>query len=144
MSIRQVAPAEAHELVCSGWRYIDVRTEREFAAGHPVDAVNVPILIQGPAGGPMAPNPEFLGVVQRHFAKEARLVIGCQSGMRSQKAADLLSQAGYQNLCNMQGGFGGLRDRSGGTVHAGWAESDLPICRDCPELHRYATLKGGA
>jgi len=142
MAIRQVAPPEAHELVQAGWRYVDVRTEREFAAGHPDGAVNVPVMVQG-AAGPMAPNPEFLGVVQRHFAKDARLVIGCQSGMRSQKAADLLSQAGYENLCNMQGGFGGQRDRSGATVQPGWAESDLPICRDCPEAHRYATLKVG-
>ena len=38
-------------------------------------------------------------------------IVGCQAGPRSNAAAGLLQQAGYQDVSNMLGGFGGMRDR---------------------------------
>lgn len=140
MAIRQITPQEAHQLVGRGDTYIDVRTESEFAAGHPAGAINIPVVSPDPVTRQMTINPDFLPVVQAHVAREAQVVVGCQSGMRSQRAAELLTQAGYTNVANMQGGFGGMRDQTGRTVVAGWQESGLPVCRDCSPGNSYAGL----
>ena len=140
MAIKQVTPPDAQQLIQQGHRYLDVRTEAEFAAGHPATAVNVPVFVRDAASGQMAPNPDFLGVVERHFPKDTQIVVGCMSGMRSQRAAEMLANAGYTNLCNMQGGFGGARDQSGRTVTPGWGESGLPVCKDCGADNSYAGL----
>lgn len=143
MAIKQITPSEAHQLVQQGHRYLDVRTEAEFAAGHPTTAVNIPVFVRDVASGQMAPNPDFLAVVQRHFSKPTTIVVGCMSGMRSQRAAEMMANAGYVNLCNMQGGFGGARDQSGRAVTPGWAESGLPVCKDCGVENSYVWLRSG-
>ncbi len=144
MAIRQVTPAEAHRLIAAGCRYIDVRTEPEFAAGHPVTAVNIPVACPDPATQQMTMNPDFLRVVEAHFPKDARIVVGCQSGVRSQRAAELLVQAGYSDVVNMEGGFGGARDQTGRIVAPGWSECGLPICNGCGAEHSYAELRDKA
>jgi rhodanese-related sulfurtransferase len=144
MPIQQTTPEEAQRLLDQGHRYIDVRTEPEFANGHPAGALNIPVAAPDPATGQMAVNPDFLAVVQAHFPKDARLIVGCQSGMRSQRAAEMLAQAGYANVINMQGGFGGQRDQTGRTVVPGWSESGLPVSTDCPAESSYAGLRGKA
>lgn len=141
MAIRQITPEEAHRLLGSGYRYLDVRTETEFVAGHPAGAVNIPVVFPDPATGQVAPNTEFLSVVQAHFPRDAKIVVGCQSGIRSQRAAELLEQAGYRALVNMQGGFGGARDQAGRTVVPGWSQCGLPICTDCGPENSYAALR---
>ncbi len=142
MAIRQVTPDEAHRLLLDeGYRYLDVRTEGEFAAGHPATAVNVPVVSPDRATGQMVMNPDFLTVVEAHLPKDAKIVVGCMSGGRSQRAAELLTQAGYAHVVNMQGGFGGARDQTGRTVVAGWAERELPVCKDCGAENSYAGLR---
>ena len=135
MAIRQVTPDEANTLLNEGYRYIDVRTEPEFANGHPAGAVNIPIAAPDPRTGQMTINPDFLAVVGAHFPKAAKIVLGCQSGPRSQHAAELLARAGYETVVNMHGGFGGARDQ------IGWSESGLPVCRDCGPENAYAGLR---
>jgi len=141
MAIQQTTPEEAHKLLRQGYRYIDVRTEPEFANGHPVTAVNIPVAISDPHTRQMMMNPEFLSVVETHFQKDAKIILGCQSGGRSQAAAELLFEAGYAQVVNMQGGFGGARDQMGRTVVPGWNDCDLPICTDCSADDTYATLR---
>jgi rhodanese-related sulfurtransferase len=141
MTIEHITPDQAHRLTQSGAHYLDVRTEEEFAAGHPATAVNVP-LMQRQASGQMLPNPDFLAVVQRHFSKDAPLVVGCQAGVRSLRAAELLIGAGYKVVHNMQGGFGGGRSATGEPV-SGWLQSNLPVCRDCGPENTYAHLVMG-
>jgi arsenate reductase len=123
MAIRQVTPAEAvRELAAAPHAvYLDVRTVEEFEAGHPAGARNVAVLVRDPASGRPRPNPEFLAVVQRHLPPATPLLVGCQSGMRSQHACELLADAGYTDLANVRGGFGGSEDA------AGWKESGLPV-----------------
>jgi len=123
MAIRQVTPAEAaRELAATPLAvYLDVRTVEEFEAGHPAGARNVAVLVRDPASGRPRPNPEFLAVVQRHLPPATPLLVGCQSGMRSQHACELLADAGYTDLANVRGGFGGSEDA------AGWKESGLPV-----------------
>lgn len=141
MPIQQTTPDEAPTLLGQGFRYIDVRTEPEFAGGHPAGAVNIPVVFPDPATQQMTVNADFLAVVEAHFPKDAKIIVGCQSGMRSQRAAELLSQAGYRTVINMQGGFGGARDQTGRTVIPGWSECGLPVCKDCAAENSYAGLR---
>ena len=88
MSFRRVSAEEALELMENeGYSYVDVRSTQEFQAGHPRGAYNVPLLETGPFG--MAANPDFLSVMERVFAKESKLVLGCKAGGRSLRAASM-------------------------------------------------------
>jgi rhodanese-related sulfurtransferase len=128
MEIRQILPPEAaRELAADPAAvYLDVRTTEEFDAGHPAGARNVAVFLFDPATRRPRPNPDFVAVVQRHLALATKLLVGCQSGMRSQHACELLAAAGYTDLANVWGGFGGAQDPSGSPV-AGWRESGLPV-----------------
>jgi len=141
MAVQQITPREAYQLLGRGHRYIDVRTEAEFAAGHPVGAMNIPFAVLDPHTRQMAANPDFLRVVEAHFPKSAPIIVGCQSGGRSQQAAELLNQVGYTVVANMQGGFGGARDAAGREVAAGWRDNSLPMCSACGPHDAYAALR---
>jgi rhodanese-related sulfurtransferase len=131
MSINQLEPKEAHQTLQanSDALYLDVRTEQEFAQGHPAGAINVPfVFIKGP--GQMEPNPDFVAVVEKTIPKAKKLVVGCLSGGRSQRACEALEQQGYTDLTNVRGGFGGARDASGQVVAPGWRDAGLPVSQD--------------
>ena len=129
---REVQAAEAQSLVSEqGFDLVDVRTPREFAAGHPDGSVNVPVFLAGPGG--MMPNPEFLQVMQRLYATDRGLVLSCASGARSGRACQLLGAAGFGSLVNVVGGFTGQRDAGGRVVVAGWADLGLPVSTDVGE-----------
>src|SRR5262245_45150992 len=123
MSIRQITPADAaRELTADPSAvYLDVRTAEEFDAGHPAGARNVAVFLFDPATRRPKPNPEFVVVVARHLAPGTKLLVGCQSGMRSQRACELLAESGYGDLANVRGCFGGSDDSPG------WKESGLPV-----------------
>ena len=128
MPIKQAEPPQAHEILKSNPEaiYLDVRTEPEFAQGHPDGAINVPVVfIKGP--GQMELNGEFVEVVAKTLPREKKLVVGCLAGGRSQRACELLEAAGYADLTNVRGGFGGARDASGQLVVAGWRDAGLPV-----------------
>lgn len=128
MPINQAEPPQAHEILKSnpGAIYLDVRTEPEFAQGHPAGAINVPVVfIKGP--GQMELNGEFVDVVAKTLPREKKLVVGCLAGGRSQRACELLEAAGYTDLTNVRGGFGGARDASGQVVVTGWRDAGLPV-----------------
>ena len=138
MPIRRVTPKEAVELVASGWMYIDVRTIPEFDTEHPSGAYNVPLLLQGQAGRSM--NPDFVEVIEAALGRDARLVIGCASGNRSRRAADLLAEAGYEDLVDMRAGFGGETDSMGRVIQPGWKAAGLPTESTSEAGHRYEDL----
>jgi rhodanese-related sulfurtransferase len=92
-------------------------------------------------GTPAQPNPDFLVTVQRHFAPDRKLIVGCQSGVRSMKACQLLSSEGYSDLSNVLGGFGGGRDASGQPTVVGWRDSGLPIETTARVGRTYPELK---
>jgi len=142
MDIRQVTPREAYELLEQdpGAIYLDVRTEGEFEAGHPAGARNVPVVLVDPVARQPVPNPDFVAIVKRHLASDTRLVVGCQSGGRSQHACELLARAGYTDLANVWAGFGGARDQTGRIV-AGWAAAGLPVEEGQPAGRCYNDLK---
>lgn len=141
MRYESMNPKEAKRLLDGpeGWKYVDVRTVEEFQAGHPLNAYNVPVALRDARGG-MAPNPDFVAVIQKTFPLDARLVIGCASGVRSTHACNTLDSAGYTALVNMQCGFSGKRDGSGRVVEAGWQNSGLPCEAVAPPERSYANL----
>jgi rhodanese-related sulfurtransferase len=139
---KRVLPAEAAGLLAEGWIYLDVRSIPEFDQGHPVGATNIPLLHF--EGGRMQPNPAFQQVVDASFPKDAKLVIGCKSGGRSLQAAGLLAAAGYTEIVDMRGGFGGERDALGRVNCAGWAEAGLPVATQAEPGKAYAELAAKA
>ena len=142
MAIKEITQQQAHDLLVKDASvvYIDVRTEREFAIGHPTSAVNVPVAFADPARG-MVANPEFVKVVEANFPRDKKIIVGCQAGPRSTAAARMLEQIGYQDVSNMLGGFGGMRDQMGNTLAPGWQASGLPVSSENGEGASYASLK---
>ena len=141
MAVKEITPQQAQDVLQKEPTaiYIDVRTEREFAAGHPEGAVNIPVAFPDPARG-MVMNPDFVKVVESHFPKDKKIIVGCQAGPRSNAAAGLLQQAGYQDVSNMLGGFGGMRDPMGKVINPGWSSLDLPVSEDNGEGVSYQSL----
>jgi rhodanese-related sulfurtransferase len=136
--IKPVTPEEAAELLKQGHLYVDVRSEPEFAAGHPEGALNVPLLTAGPVG--LVPNPEFLSVMQSAFGKDEPLVIGCKAGGRSKKASEVLAQAGFSRLSDQIAGFDGGKDAFGRSI-PGWSSMALPSGQGKPAGQAYADVK---
>ncbi|AAN56111.1 rhodanese-like domain-containing protein [Shewanella oneidensis MR-1] len=81
-------PQVAWEKIASGAMVLDVRTPEEFAAGHLVNAVNIPF--EQVAA-------EF---AKRGIAKDTPVVLYCRSGRRSGIATDALVAAGYTKTYN--------------------------------------------
>jgi len=119
--LRTIDSEEAKRLVEEeNYTYLDVRTEGEYVRAHPVGAYNIPFLERDPATFQMVPNHDFMKVVEAHFEKDAKLVVACQAGGRSLRAANALVGAGFTNVINNHPGFGGARGPSG-EVMPGWA-----------------------
>ncbi len=144
MAIKQVEPAEAYQILQNNPDavYLDVRTEEEFAQGHPAGALNIPVVFLK-AGAPPEPNDLFLTVAEKVLPKDKKLVVGCMAGGRSQRACEILEQAGYQDLTNVRGGFGGARDASGTVVVVGWRDAGLPVSRELGQCS-YQALRAKA
>jgi rhodanese-related sulfurtransferase len=119
MTVRRVSPAEAHALMQSeGYVYLDVREAGELVAGFPEGARHVPL------------DAEFVARVSDRYAHDAKLVIGCASGIRSLRAATQLIEAGFTNVVDQRAGFSGVRDVFGRTMEKGWSASGLPVSYD--------------
>jgi rhodanese-related sulfurtransferase len=139
MSVKRVTPPEAATLLESGWKYVDVRSIPEFLDGHPAGAFNVPILHLMPGRG-MVPNPEFEKVMADKFAKDDKLVLGCKSGGRSLRAADMLQAAGFTSVVDMRGGWDGERDATGRVGVVGWRDAGLPSAKTAEPGRSYEEL----
>ncbi|CAN6277258.1 unnamed protein product [Urochloa humidicola] len=103
--------AAARELISAaggGHRYLDVRTEEELSRlGHLVEvdsSINVPYMFITPQGSRVK-NAQFVEQVASLFTKDEQVVVGCQSGKRSELACIDLQAAGFKNVKNMGGGY---------------------------------------
>ena len=143
MDVKRLSPEETKAALDSGQgcTYVDVRTVQEFDAGHVPGAKNIPYMEPGPLG--MAVNPRFVEIVAKNFAPDAKLICGCQKGHRSLRAAEALLAAGFANVVDMRGGFGGETDHCGCIVNPGWATSGLPVAKDSAPSDRYASFQSG-
>src|SRR5262249_26758415 len=91
---RGVTPQELVNLVNrEGAVVIDVRDAKEFAAGHIVDAVNVP---HGALEGRLAELEKF---------KEKPITIVCKMGQHAGVAGALLRKAGFGSVTRLSGGM---------------------------------------
>ncbi|KAG0484378.1 hypothetical protein HPP92_008264 [Vanilla planifolia] len=93
----------AKGLLSVGHLYLDVRTTEEYKKGHVDNSLNVPYMFLTPQG--RVTNPDFLEKVTSLCKKDDSIVVGCQTGVRSLKAAADLSKAGFQNVKNIGGGY---------------------------------------
>jgi rhodanese-related sulfurtransferase len=142
MAFGNLTVREAHAKQRQGYTYVDVRSIPEFEEAHPAGAVNVPLLHQDERTGQIMPNREFLDVMRANFAADAKLLIGCQVGARSEQAAEALILAGFADVANVVGGFGGARNPRTGAVYAeGWLQADLPVETGRAEGRGYEDLR---
>lgn len=80
-----ISGEEARQLVEGGAKLVDVRTSEEYAARHLPGAVNIAL-------GELDQRMNELG------PKDANVVVYCQSGARSRRAAGMLKQAGFTSV----------------------------------------------
>jgi rhodanese-related sulfurtransferase len=74
---------------------VDVRTPEEFASGHLLGAVNVPLSdLQN----------NLVAWVPR-LPRDVPVILQCRSGARSTQAAQILIRAGFTNVLNLDGGI---------------------------------------
>jgi rhodanese-related sulfurtransferase len=137
--LTRISPQEALAKMNEGYVYVDVRSEPEFVEGHPVGAVNVPIMHIG-AGG-MTPNPDFLRMMTASFSKDAKIVVGCKAGGRSRRAAHALTAEGYTSILDQRAGWDGARDSFGQVTEPGWSRAGLPSETGAPAGRAYADLQ---
>jgi len=137
--IPQVTPEQAAEALRRkpDAVYLDVRSEAEFRAAHPRGAYNVPVFFFDATHRPQR-NADFERVVQATFPPDTVLFVGCQSGVRSQAAAEVLRALGYREVANVAGGFGGS------PAARGWRDSGLPVDSGDPPARSYGELKNRA
>jgi rhodanese-related sulfurtransferase len=142
MTHERLSAAEAHRLMVEqGYAYVDVRSEEEFAQGHPQGAYNIPLKLRTAQG--MVENARFVEVAAAALGKDAKLIVGCGSGPRSKAAAEKLIAAGFGSVVEQRAGFSGGRDAFGRAVEPGWQAAGLP-CAVEPEPGRaYRALAGG-
>lgn len=72
---------------------IDVRTRREFRETHLNGSINIPLT-------------EVKRNIERYVKdKNKKLLICCQSGIRSARAVEMLESIGYTEVYNLKGGI---------------------------------------
>lgn len=136
----RLSPQDSQRLLQdNGYVYLDVRSEPEFALGHPEGAYNIPLKCAAPGG--MVDNPDFLAVVRATFPLTQALVLGCRSGSRSQVAAVRLLGAGYTSVVEQRAGYDGVRDAFGQLTEPGWHAAGLPTSSAPTPGRDYAALK---
>ncbi len=138
-TIPRISPAEAHAKLAEGYTYVDVRSEPEFEEGHPTGAVNVPLMLMSEGG--LTPNVEFLAVMIAAYPKDAKLVLGCKTGGRSLRAAQLLEDNEYTNVIDQRAGWDGSRNAFGKVTEPGWGRTDLPSETGDPSVGSYAYVR---
>ncbi|MDR2881804.1 MAG: rhodanese-like domain-containing protein [Azoarcus sp.] len=121
-----LTPAEAHQVwrLAPGAKLIDVRSnaERHFV-GYIPGTVNLEWQLW-PSG---QVNASFLTQLRQAVDPESLVMFICRGGGRSDKAARLATQSGYNNCYNVLEGFEGPPDanKQRGRI-GGWKFSNLP------------------
>ncbi|SDE48842.1 Rhodanese-related sulfurtransferase [Pricia antarctica] len=83
------------EVIGKDVQLVDVRTLKEYDAGHIGDAINIDFL----------DNPAFTEKFQ-NLDKEEPVYIYCQMGGRSKKASQKLKEMGFKTIFDYSGGYG--------------------------------------
>lgn len=91
---RQIPVSKVRQLVEEGAFIVDVREENEYAAGHLINAVNIPL--------------SQLRARMDEIPKDRPVYVHCRSGQRSYNAVMALQGNGYRNVYNISGSFLGI------------------------------------
>ena len=117
-------PAEAHILMQSGAKLVDVRTKPELLY---VGRIPGSVTVEWQTYPGSRPNPEFVGELAAAVGKDQPVMFICRSGARSHGAAEAATQAGWRECYNVLEGFEGDKD---GEQHrntvGGWRKAGLP------------------
>jgi rhodanese-related sulfurtransferase len=99
----EIGTLEATRLMNQGSLVLDVRDEKEFAAGHLPKARHIPL----------SALPGRLGEIAKFKGKPVLVV--CRSGSRSGSACRLLRRSGFTSVFNLKGGV------------SAWQQASLPV-----------------
>ena len=91
---RQVHVSDVRSLAESGAYIVDVREEREYAAGHIVGSHNIPL--------------SQLRSRVSEIPRDIPVYLHCRSSQRSYYAICFLQGQGYENVANISGSYLGL------------------------------------
>ena len=92
-SIRSISPSKFSEVYNAGKvKIIDVRKPVEFEAGHIVGAENLPL--------------DNINDLMDEFPKNETMYLHCAGGYRSMVAASILKSRGFDDVVNIEGGYG--------------------------------------
>ena len=75
-------------------KVIDVRKPDEFEKGHIKDAENLPL--------------DYINDLMGEFSKDETMYVHCAGGYRSMVAASILKSRGFDDVVNIEGGFGAV------------------------------------
>jgi rhodanese-related sulfurtransferase len=84
---------------------VDVRPAVDFAGGHIINAINIP----------MSNFTKQINALEKH--RERPIIINCRSGAQSSQACNQLRKQGFATVYNLRGGL------------LAWQSADLPITR---------------
>ena len=102
----KVSLLQATQMINQGKTLVlDVREPAEFAAGHLRDARNIPL----------NELPQRIAELEKSKAKT--VIVVCQSGVRSPKAAQQLNKAGFESVFSLDGGL------------AAWQAQGMPVAK---------------
>jgi len=73
-------------------QFVDVRTPGEFKGNHIRGFKNIPLQ-------------QLAQKAEIELSKEKKVIVICQSGMRSQQATKILKKLGFSNVTNVKGGM---------------------------------------
>lgn len=90
---RELRPAESVLLINKGAAVLDIRPSKDYGGGHVIGARNIPL---GELDGRMTELDKF---------KEQALIVYCDAGQTSQKAANLLVKHGFKSVHTLKGGI---------------------------------------
>lgn len=94
--VRQITSSELkQELKRSDVQLVDVRTPAEYRGGHIKNFINIPHT--------------EMRERSKELSKEKEVILICQSGMRSNKAAKSLKTMGFTKITNVKGGLLGWK-----------------------------------
>ena len=89
--VNEIEPAEALPRVQQAYsQFVDVRTPEEYAGGHAVRAINIPL--------------NDLPAKLDRLEKNEPVYVICQSGRRSKEASEILNRNGFKWVFNVTGG----------------------------------------
>lgn len=104
--IRQVGPEEATQLINhDGGVVIDVRDDKEYAEGHIINSLHVP----------MASVQSRIGELEKY--KQKPVIVSCRSGARSNTVSGWLRKHNFENVANLKGGV------------MAWQNAGLPLSK---------------